>query len=322
MVSIEIRVEKAFNGDCIWLRYGGREKANIIIDSGPGIFERGFKKVIDDIKEKKEEVNLLILTHIDNDHILGAKNYIAKNDCEVIRKIWLNGEGVKVYSTNQTLSPKNVGKLVEVIKEKGIELITPIYEGYEDIINGGELKVITPKKESVLEVAKLVDKFNLNSSNSTYTDLETLYLEDKYEEENTPTNKASISVVFKYEDKKIAFLGDSVATDVIEGLNKYFSGDEMDLVKIAHHGSKHNTNCDLIRKLGSKKFVISKKNKVDKETIARIVNCCEKSEIYCNYNWWRNRNYFSENDKLRYIDTGNLSIDEKNLILISDGESL
>lgn len=321
-MSIEIRVEKAFNGDCIWLRYGGREKANIIIDSGPGIFERGFKKVIDDIKEKKEEVNLLILTHIDNDHILGAKNYIAKNDCEVIRKIWLNGEGIKVYSTNQALSPKNVGELVEVIKEKRIELITPIYEGHEDIINGGELKVITPKKKALLEVAKLVDKFNLNSSNSTSTDLETLYLEDKYEEENTPTNKASISVVFQYEDKKIAFLGDSVATDVIEGLNKYFSGDKMDLVKIAHHGSKHNTNCDLIRKLGANKFIISKQRKVDKETIARIVNCCEKSKIYCNYEWWRSINYFSKNDKAKYIDTGRLSIYEQNLIVISNEESL
>ncbi|MFR4162763.1 MAG: MBL fold metallo-hydrolase [Paraclostridium sordellii] len=321
-MNIEVRVEKAFNGDCIWLRYGKTEKANIIIDSGPGIFESGFKKVINDIKKKKEEVNLLILTHIDNDHILGAKNYITKNDCEVIKKIWLNGEGVNVYSTNQALSPKNVGKLVAMIKEKGIELITPIYEGHEDIINGAELKVITPKKEAVLQVAKLVDRFNLNSSNSTYTDLETLYLSDKYEEENTPTNKASISFIFQYEDKKIAFLGDSVATDVIEGLNKYFSGDKMDLVKIAHHGSKHNTNCDLIRELGANKFIISKQRKVDKETIARIVNCCEKSKIYCNYDWWRSINYFSENDKVKYIDTGRLSIYEQNLIVISDEESL
>lgn len=321
-MSIEIRVEKAFNGDCIWMRYGNVKKANIIIDSGPGIFKNGFKKIIDDIRNKKEEVDLLILTHIDNDHILGAKNYIAKNSCEVIKKIWLNGEGVNVYSNNQLLSPKNVGKLVEMIKEKGIELITPIYEGHEEIINGGELKVITPKKESVLEVAKLVDKFNLDSSNCRSTDLETLYLEDKYEEENTPTNKASISVIFQYEDKKIAFLGDSVATDVIEGLNKYFSGDKMDLVKIAHHGSKHNTNCDLIRKLGANKFIISKQRKVDKETIARIVNCFEKSKIYCNYNWWRNTNYFSKNDKVKYIDTGRLAIDEQNLIVISNEESL
>lgn len=321
-MSIEIKIEKAYNGDCIWLRYGKIEKANIIIDSGPRIFERGFKQIIDEIKKKNEEVDLLILTHVDNDHILGFKDYIVKNDCEIIKKIWLNGEGVSVYGTNQVLSPKNVKKLVEIIKEKGIDLITPIYEGYEDMINGGKLKVITPKKENVLEVAKLVDKFNLNSSNSITKDLEILYLEDKYEEENTPTNKASISFIFQYENKKIAFLGDSVATNVIEGLNKYFSKCKIDLVKIAHHGSKYNTNCELIKKLGATKFIISKNKKVDKETISRIVNSCEKAEIYCNYNWWRSTNYFNEQDKERYIDTGRLTIDERNLIVISNEENI
>ncbi|OCB00110.1 MBL fold metallo-hydrolase [Clostridium beijerinckii] len=321
-MSIEIKIEKAFNGDCIWLRYGRIEKANIIIDSGPGIFERGFKQIIDEINKKNEEVNLLILTHVDNDHILGCKDYIIKNNCQIIKKIWLNGEGVSAYGANQLLSPKNVKKLVELIKEKGIDLITPICEGHEDMINGGKLKVITPKKENVLEVAKLVDKFNLNSSNSITKDLETLYLEDKYEEEDTPTNKASISFIFQYENKKIAFLGDSVATDVIEGLNKYFSECKMNLVKIAHHGSKHNTNCELVKKLGATKFIISKNKKVDKETISRIVNSCEKAEIYCNYNWWRSTNYFNEQDKEKYIDTGRLVIDERNLIVISNEENI
>jgi hypothetical protein len=321
-LSIYLRIEKAYYGDCIWLRYGRIEKANIIIDSGPGIFENGFKKIIDEIKKKNEEVNLLILTHVDNDHILGFKNYIVKNDCGIIRKIWLNGEGISVYGSNQLLSPKNVGNLVEMINEKGIDLISPIYEGHEEIINGGELKVITPKKEDVLEVAKLVDKFKLNSSNSFTKDLETLYLEDKYEEENTPTNKASISFIFQYENKKMAFLGDSVATDVIEGLNKYFSECKIDLVKIAHHGSKYNTNCELIKKLGAIKFIISKISKVHKETISRIANSCEKAEIYCNYNWWENTNYFNESDKVKYIDTGRLVINERNLIVISNGENI
>jgi len=321
-VSICIRIEKAHNGDCIWLRFGDKEKANILIDSGPGMFANGFRQIIDEIKERNEEINLLILTHIDNDHILGFKNYVAKNDCKVIRKIWLNGEGTSAYGVNQLLSPRNVGQLVEQIKEKDIELISPIYEGYEERINGCNLKVITPKKEAVLEAAKLVDKFKLNSSNSFTKTLEMLYLEDKYEEENTPTNKASISFIFQYKNKKIAFLGDAVATDVIEGVNNYFSDCKMDLVKIAHHGSKYNTNCELIKKLGATKFIISKKSKVDKEIIARIVNSCEKAKIYCNYNWWGNTSYFNKNDKVKYIDTGRLVINERNLIAISNEENI
>ena len=92
-------------------------------------------------------------------------------------------------------------------------------------------------------------------------------------------------------------------------------------MKIAHHGSKYNTSCELIKKLGATKFIISKKGKVHKETISRIVNSCEKAEIYCNYNWWRNTNYFNEEDKEKYIDAGRLIIDERNLIVISNEEN-
>lgn len=319
-MSIEIKVEKAYHGECIWLRFGNNEKSNIIIDSGPAMFDGRFKNILEEIKLKNEKVDLLILTHIDNDHILGFKNYIQKNDCAIVEKIWLNGEDIAAYTYNQLLSPKNIRKLVDEIKTKNIELVSPVCEGYEEKINGGHIKVITPTKEAILEVAKLVDKFKLNSSKSAIKSLETLYLEDKYEEEKTATNKASISFIFEYKNKKIAFLGDAVATDIIEGFKKYYNGCKVDFIKIPHHGSKHNTSCELIRVLGANKFIISKNKSVDKETIARIVNSCENAEIYCNYNWWECTNYFNKNDKEKYMDTGKLIIREENLISIHSEE--
>lgn len=319
-MCLEIKVEKAYHGDCIWIRFGKNEKSNIIVDSGPAMFTSKFKNMLEEIKSKNEKLDLLILTHIDNDHILGFKNYIQENDCDIIEKIWLNGDGVAAYTNNQLLSPKNVGKLVDEINAKSIELVSPIYEGHEETINGGHIKVIAPIQEAILEVAKLVDKFKLNSSKLVTKSLETLYLEDKYEEEKTVTNKASIAFVFEYKNKKIAFLGDAVATDIIDGFKKYYDGCKVDFVKIPHHGSKHNTSCELISILGADKFIISKNRNVDKETIARIVNTCEKAEIYCNYNWWECTNYFNKNDKEKYIDSGKLVIRENNLISIHNKE--
>ncbi|MBV4438455.1 ComEC/Rec2 family competence protein [Clostridium tyrobutyricum] len=321
-MNLDIKVEKAFNGECIWLRFGDKKKANVLIDSGPARFTIGFKRIIQTIQKLNEEVNLLILTHIDNDHILGFKNYIFKNDCKLIKKIWLNGDGISIYKYNQLLSPRNVGRLVEEIRKKEITLVTPVCEGYEEKINGASLKVIAPKKEAIINLAKLIDKFNLNTGIQYAKSLKKLYLEDKYEEENTDTNKASICFVLEYMNKKIAFLGDAVATDVIEGLDKYYNNQKMDIVKIAHHGSKKNTNCDLIKKLGANEFIISKQSIVHKETIARIANCCKKSKIYCNYDWWSSKNYFNRTDKSTYIDSGRLSICEKNLIQISVEEKI
>ena len=317
-MSIEIKVEQAYKGDCIHLRYGDKHKTNIIIDSGPGHFEKGFSDLICKIRDAGETVDLLILTHIDNDHIMGFKRYISKgkSDTNLIKKIWLNGEGVKFYSKNQTHSARNISNLVSEIKRKNIEIVTPIQEGYEEYLNGAHLKVITPKSEDILNVAQIIDRNKLNSSKRiiNYPNLDEIINEDRYEKDSSDTNKASISFVFSYEDKKIAFLGDAHAEDVIEGKIKYFSGQDIDMVKISHHGSKYNTNCELLKNFGCSKFIISTKGPVDKETIARIIKNSSGAKVYCNYDWWTLKKYFSEEDENKYILNKNFIIEHKNLL--------
>ena len=121
IMSIEVFVEQAFNGECIWLRYGNDIKFNIIIDSGPGIFAKGFKKLIDKIVNNNEVIDLLILTHIDDDHINGFRKSISSIDGKYIKQVWINGNPEHYYN-NQPHSPKNIGSLVDAIKNKNINL--------------------------------------------------------------------------------------------------------------------------------------------------------------------------------------------------------
>lgn len=315
VLNIEIRVEKADKGECIWIRYGTESKANIIIDSGPGTFAKGYRKLMNDISELGEIVDLLVLTHIDNDHIMGFKKYIATNDGKLIKKIWVNGDGLKMYIKNNKHSPSNISSLIEKIRSNNIEIITPVSEGYEENINNANLKVIAPKYEALLDVAEVIDRNKVHSSSLCTEDIDRIILRDTFKEDISLTNKASISFVFTYEGKKIAFLGDSHASNIINGKIKYFKNQSMDLVKISHHGSKYNTNYELLKILGATKFIISTKGIVNKETIARIVSSSNKVEIYCNYNWWQKISYFTDNDKEVYIDTGKLIICEKNILI-------
>lgn len=315
-MSIEIKINEAYKGDCILLRYGEKTITNIVIDSGPASFARGFRNLINEIKSKGERVNLLILTHIDNDHIMGFKKYISndKNDCNIIDKIWLNGEGIGVYKGNQLNSPKNISALVSLIKEKQIRLETPICEGIEECINEAILKVITPKYNDILKVAEVVDKNKLHSSSSRYIDLDEIIKNDKYKSDRSYTNKASISFIFSYNNKKIAFLGDAHAEDIIEGKKKYFDEEIIDIIKISHHGSKYNTSDDLLKSLKGNKFIISSNSPVDKEIIARIVKHHKKPEIFCNYNWWKGNKYFTINDKERYLNKQKILLHHKVLL--------
>lgn len=315
-MSIEIKVEKAYKGECIWIRYGKLTKSNIIIDSGPSTFAKGFRLLIQQIENLKEEIDLLILTHIDNDHILGFKHYIESKDGKIIKNIWLNGEGMSAYNFNQTHSPSNISGLVEKVKEKGINIETPILTGKECIINEGKITVITPTCEDILNVAKEIDeKTSLHSrDDDDYNDIDFIIKHDKFKSDKSLTNKASITFILEYDNKKLAFLGDAWAKNVIEGKNKYFKNMPIDLVKISHHGSKHNTSIDLLKALDCNKFVISTNKVVDKQTISRIADVCEKCIIYCNYNWWDMDGYFTENDKEKYIKTEKLLICEKTIL--------
>ena len=87
---IEISVQKAKQGDSIWIRCLSDENVvNIVIDAGPSTFQNGFKNMVKEIKEKKERINLLIFSHIDDDlNVLSfidvLRTIISKTNWQII----------------------------------------------------------------------------------------------------------------------------------------------------------------------------------------------------------------------------------------------
>lgn len=76
-MAIEIWMTEAGIGDCILIRCGKSEKkVNILIDSGQG--ENVFGSVLRRIIQNGEKVDMLILTHDDNDHVKGACNLLER----------------------------------------------------------------------------------------------------------------------------------------------------------------------------------------------------------------------------------------------------
>lgn len=319
-MSIQIKPQKAKNGDCIWIRFGEHKKYNIIIDSGPALFTRKFKQLVKEININPDEtVDLLILTHIDNDHINGFRKCINDIHPTDIQKIWLNGDSYQ-YHSHQSHSPKNIGSLVKTIREKGMNLVTPILRGTIEKIGGARLTVLTPMEDDILSVAKLIAKFPSHSRKSQLSlSLDELGYQDYYTQDSSPTNKASISFIFSYKNKNIAFLGDAHAEDICKGLLEYWDGTPLDLVKLSHHGSKYNTSPELIQLMKCNEFIITKESFNDKETISRIVKYTTHAKIYSNYNWWAKTKFFTETDRKEYLSTGKLSMKKiEHEILIED----
>ena len=104
----------------------------VLIDCG----EKGFgKEIVSYLNEHGiEQLDLLIITHFDKDHVGGAAKVI--NDIPVAR----------VFRTNIVKKNKEYEEFEEALKEKGINDEIPISR-HSILIGGGELTVCPPLKD-------------------------------------------------------------------------------------------------------------------------------------------------------------------------------
>lgn len=84
----------AENGDCFLISFGKENRNHILIDCGyADTYHNFLKKDLKEIKKLGEKINLFIVTHIDEDHILGAIEFIKENnELQIIEigEVWYN----------------------------------------------------------------------------------------------------------------------------------------------------------------------------------------------------------------------------------------
>src|SRR5690606_14407471 len=91
---------QALNGDSIFISFLENDiPRNILIDGGIGNtyintsnIKGDLHKVIDRIRNDEQFIDLLILTHFDDDHIGGILRWLNKDKeaSNLIRKVWFN----------------------------------------------------------------------------------------------------------------------------------------------------------------------------------------------------------------------------------------
>jgi beta-lactamase superfamily II metal-dependent hydrolase len=137
---IEISILPASYGESILVTCVGEENINICIDMGfKSTFRNHIKKELLALKEvKNESLSLLVVTHIDDDHILGAIQFLEENghndNPEIIKveNIWFNAYRHLQFSKKSTMNT-TVNKKDEEILERIIKRNHPREQGVPDI---------------------------------------------------------------------------------------------------------------------------------------------------------------------------------------------
>lgn len=292
-----MRIEflQAGTGDSIWISHNQK---NIVIDGGKStsaIIKR-YNQMPQD-----ENVDLLVVTHIDSDHIAGVIALVElikkKNEIGRLKQIWFNFP--KKEESDEYSVPEGNTLSSNLCKIEGLQWKNNTSDLIGHPVNVGEIKlhVLAP----VYDVAndyEPKDPDELGVENADW-DVELKTLIENVDDDNLDDggpNSQSIVILMECYDKRVLLPGDCTPKELLNAIKSYnrVNGTplQLELMKLPHHGSVRNITKDILKEINCSSFVISTNvNKKylfpNKETIAKLISYGktedETIKVYFNY---------------------------------------
>jgi beta-lactamase superfamily II metal-dependent hydrolase len=330
---LNIEMLQADFGDCLLIEYGNPELPfRILIDGGTAGTYATLKQRLLKIPEGKRRIELLVVTHIDADHIGGALA-LLKNYKELgleIGDVWFNGYnqlsdilGAKqgedliavLFAKNLPWNKAFGGHAVVILPEKPLPevqieggatltLLSPyrlqlenLHDKWKEVIEGAGLIPGQPDQ-------KVIEKYKEADDNLGEPKIDHL-MNSTFKQDTAVANGSSIAFILEYRGKKILFGADAYSPILLESLERMAPDEKvsLDAFKVPHHGSKGNLNLSLLAKINCSRYLISTSGQrfghPDMESIARIVGSKKKATLYFNYRSkfteaWENKDWQKE----------------------------
>lgn len=322
-----IEMLPAMHGDSIWIEYGdGGATHRVLIDGGPVPTYKFLEQRIGKVPGDERFFELVALTHVDADHVEGLVRLFAEKPLpftvdKVIFNGWrqmekshgllgaLQGEFLSALLVDRTPNAWDPDAAPWVVLSKG-EL--PVIE----LPGGMRLTLLSPSpdklkamaaewKKSIakegFEPGDLEKAWEALASRKKFLpkkgllgaapNLDTL-LAAQFKIDAAKANGSSLAFLAEFGGKSALLLGDAHPDVVAASVKRLLKKRKLKklpvgAVKVAHHGSKNNTNEDLLSVISSPTYLISTNgaqfNHPDKACIARIIKFGKPNSIVFNY---------------------------------------
>ncbi|MGB5466825.1 MAG: MBL fold metallo-hydrolase [Sedimenticolaceae bacterium] len=293
-----LEVLPARYGDCIWIEYGEDPVRRLLIDGGaPGVYKKTLKPRLMQLSDEERKFELLVVTHVDYDHIRGIIELALDNKLPFkAEDVWFNGFRHIPDKPEDVLAGKHGEQLTDlilrngaswnahgfgmeavVVPEKGplprvefdgglnLTLMSPTIPMLATLRKDWEQSCedinITPDE---LEEARKEGRFEtLDASRPGAApepkrpDIEQL-LRERFEEDNSAANGSSIAFLLEYKTLRILLAGDAHPSTLVETIRRLGEGKlALDACKLPHHGSRGSVSADLIKHLDCNAYIFS-----------------------------------------------------------------
>jgi len=246
----------ARQGDAIWLRWGDAGTPHqLLVDMGTEEAGKLVRQRIFDLDEAERIFDLLVVTHVDRDHIGGVLSCLAEADPIpglTIRDVWFNGyphlTGGIVHTGLEPMGPAQGERLASWLKT---QVWNAAFDGRAvvrapdrpltsmTLHDGLTLKALGPMPERLTQLApvwkeEVAEALRKGTLTTVSPGLEPMGpkvppiledLEDLRQLAATPTladdseaNGSTITLLLEYRNRRVLLAGDAIPEDLIAGI--------------------------------------------------------------------------------------------------------
>ncbi len=334
---LELEMFPARDGDALVVTWGDeQDPKRMLIDAGRESGWSAIKAAFRTLPENQRTFELLVVTHIDADHIAGVLKMLADPGRPIkFKEIWFNAYHHLVDGTWESFGP-NQGEALSDLLQDSAQTWNHRFDGGAVVvesdaplprfeIEGLELTLLSPtrsKLQALIPEWKAwlrkegLDRGEVPAHDSAPTgivpdgyeafgprpDVLALAAAPETEDQSAP-NGSAIAFAIQYGSKRILLGADahpSVLTTSISALPA--EERRFDLVKLSHHGSKNNLSRALLNIVDCRRFAVStdgsRHHHPDAEAIARIISF-KQGEKHLHFNYRHQEAAVWDNAELR-----------------------
>lgn len=284
MISVEAL--PAAHGDCLWVEWDdGPHRRRMLIDGGPArphTLPVGLAARFDRQPEDRRDFELVVCSHIDDDHILGLLPLLTAPPKNFrTRDIWFNS--LRHTGPADTLGVRSANRLTECLEGGrfpwnaavgGGPVVVPAQGGPPRIpLRGLTLTLLSP---GPAQLARLRTAWRRSGTPRSRADRDVLgspagpgepvmdaqRLADlaarPYQPDTSAGNGSSIAFLAEHPDgSRVLFGADAHADTLVRSLRRIWHGNgfPVSLVKVPHHGSAHNVSAELVAALNCRDWL-------------------------------------------------------------------
>jgi hypothetical protein len=310
---LRIDMLPAAQGDALWIEYGDEHSPKrILIDGGTkGSWKEGLRAHIEGLPAADRHFELLIVTHIDADHIDGALKLLQDETLGTsFGDVWFNGWR-HLPETLEPLGPVAGERLTDAITTRGLPW-NDAFDGKAVVIpttgvlpnaklaDELEITVLAPGLEQLFELRpvwkKAIEEAGLDPETPQPAPpveppahgLEHLggtpnvdaLAASVFEEDSAEPNGSSIVILLEHDGKSVLLTGDAFPSVVLTGVDRLNAERNvaklsLDKFKVPHHGSRFNLSSALLQAIDCKDHLFSSNGKQTEhphpESVARVL---------------------------------------------------